>query len=276
MQALRFLVVVAVGLVFASGVDAQKGKPKAWDAFEGGWTLKTKVGTFNTTLDQKELKKIAARIAELKPCYEKHFSTKIKKGWVFTVLKDRPQYLKYRDDVTKGQKYVQGQCFRATKIVAVCDHKTYGWLSTLSHEYAHAYYDCSGPIWLREGIASLVEVAEVKGQGKKKQMTIPVNPPRLRGLRIHQRRKHYQTIKHLLRGAKEPDGYGYSYEHGWSLHYFLYSKNAAAYRSFLNAVRKKPGPDLSADVEKFFQYDLDALDKQWQEFTAKLKATRGV
>jgi len=273
MQALRFLVVVALTIALAPAASAQRGKPKPWDAFEGGWTLKTKIGTFQTTLDQDELKKIAARIAELQPCYEKHFGTKLKKGWVFAVLKDRPQYHKYAAEVTKGRKGVQGQCFRATKIVAVCHHKTYGWLSTLSHEYAHAYYDCRGPIWLREGIASLVEVAEVKGQGKKKRMTIPVNPPRLRGLRLHQRRKHYQTIKHLVRGAKEPDGYGYSYEHGWSLHYFLYSKNEASYRSFLKAVRKKPGPDLSAEVKKFFQYDLDALDKQWREFTTKLKAT---
>jgi hypothetical protein len=117
-----------------------------------------------------------------------------------------------------------------------------------------------------------VEVAEVTGQGKKKKMTIPVNPPRLRGLRLYQRQNHYQTIQHLVRGQKEPDGYGYSYEHGWSLHYFLYNRDKAKYRKFLKAVRKKTGPDLSGEVKKAFGLDVDALDKEWQAFTAKLKA----
>ena len=134
-------------------------------------------------------------------------------------------------------------CFWAKKYVTVCNFKRYGWLTTLSHEYAHAYYDSNGPIWLREGIASLVEVVEVKGEGKGKRrqirMTIPVNPPRLRGLRIHQRGKHYTSIQDLVRGVKEPDGYGYSYEHGWSLHYFLYHRDPTKYRAFLKTVRKK-------------------------------------
>lgn len=274
MQASRVLasVVVLLALVPAASAQKNKGKPKAWDFFEGGWTLVTKAGTFHTTLEKEELSKIAARIAELEPCYEKHFGTSLKKGWTFTVLKTRDQYHKYAADVTKGHKAVQGQCFRDRKIVAVCHHTKYGWLTTLSHEYAHAYYDCNGPIWLREGIASLVEVAEVTGQGRKRKMTIPVNPPRLRGLRIHQRGKHYLGIKHLVRGQKEPDGHGYSYEHGWSLHYFLYTRDPASYRAFLKAVRTKSG-DLSSEVQQFFKVDLDALEHQWREFTNKLKAS---
>ncbi len=129
-----------------------------------------------------------------------------------------------------------------------------------------------------------MEVAEAKGQGKKKKMTIPVNPARLRGLKIYQRGKHYQSIKHLVCGKKEPDGYGYSYEHGWSLHYFLYCKDAARYRAFLKLVRKKRGPDLSAYVAKSFgkkqwmganrSLDLDKLDEEWRAFTAKLKSSK--
>ena len=145
----------------------------------------------------------------------------------------------------------------------------YGWRSTLSHEYAHAYYDSSGPIWLREGIASLVEVAQVKGKGKKLKMTIPVNPPRRRGLAIYQRGKHYTSILHLLAGEKEPDGYGYSYEHGWSLHYFLFDRNPKKYRAFLKAVRSKTGRDLSKEVEKAFGMKIDALDRAWREFVAQ-------
>ena len=103
-------------------------------------------------------------------------------------------------------------------------------------------------------------------------MTIPVNPPRLRGLRIHQRGKHYMSIQNLVRGVKEPDGYGYSYEHGWSLHYFLFNRDAKKYRAFLKTVRKKTGRDISADVKKAFGLDLAELDKLWLEFTAKLRA----
>ena len=103
-------------------------------------------------------------------------------------------------------------------------------------------------------------------------MSIPVNPARLRGLKIYQRGKHYQSIQHLIRGKKEPDGYGYSYEHGWSLHYFLYCRDQAKYRAFLKLVRKKSGPDLSAYVSKSFGLDLDKLDEEWKAFTARLKA----
>ncbi len=263
--------IALAGIALATAAGAQKGKPTSWDAFPGGWTLRSKVGTFHTTLDKEELPKIAARIAELQPFYEKHFGTKLKKGWTFVVLEERAQYQKYATEVTKGRKAVQGQCFRDRKIVTVCHHKRIGWLTTLSHEYGHAYYDCQGPIWLREGIASLVEVAEVQGRGKKKKMTIPVNPARLRGLKIYQRQKHYQSIKHLISGKKEADGYGYSYEHGWSLHYFLFHRDPKKYRAFLSAVRRKTGPDLSAEIKKFFKLDLDTLDKQWREFTAKLE-----
>ncbi|MHC4899170.1 MAG: hypothetical protein ACYTGW_18925, partial [Planctomycetota bacterium] len=136
MRTFRLLAPVVVLVVALAGAASpqKKGKPKKWDAFEGGWTLTTKAGTFHTTLDKKELRKIAARIAELTPLYEKHFGTKLKKGWTFAVLEERPQYHKYAKEVTKGRLGVQGQCFRDRKMVSVCHHKNYGWLTTLSHE----------------------------------------------------------------------------------------------------------------------------------------------
>ena len=273
---LAFVLALSVSTVSAVVAQKRRAKPIKWDAFPAGWTLTTKAGTFQTTLDKKELGKIVARIAELKPAYETHFGTKLKKGWRFVVLADRNEYVEFAKTTTKGRQNVQGQCFRAKRIVTVCNARRYGWLSTLSHEYAHAYYNCNGPIWLREGIASLVEVAEIKTKGKGKRqrvtMTIPVNPPRLRGLRIHQRGKHYMSIQNLVRGVKEPDGYGYSYEHGWSLHYFLFNRDAKKYRAFLKTVRKKTGRDISADVKKAFGLGLAELDKLWLEFTAKLRA----
>lgn len=261
-------------LLVTAAAPAQRRKPstpKPWRDFEGGLTLKTRDGQFFTTLGADALLEMAARIGELRPFYEKHFGSKLKKGWRIVVLKDRPQFTKYQREVTKGRTGVQGQCFAAQKVVTVCDHSRYGWNSTLSHEYAHAYYKCNGPIWLREGIASLVEVAAASGEGRQRKMGIPVNPPRLRGLRLYQSRKHYLSIKHLVRGEKEPDGYGYSYEHGWSLHYFLYKRDPKRYRAFLKAVRTKRKRDLSGDVEKAFRLDIDKLDAEWSAFVKTLK-----
>ncbi|MAG56341.1 MAG: hypothetical protein CMJ83_08635 [Planctomycetes bacterium] len=273
----RALVVLLVVLATPTSTSAQgrkATKPKPWPAFEGGLTVKTRDAAFFTTLAAVELQKMVARIGELRRFYESHFGQKLKKGWRIVVLKDRPQFTKYQREVTKGRAGVQGQCFAEQKVVTVCDHSRYGWNATLSHEYAHAYYKCLGPIWLREGIASLVEVAVGTGQGKQRKLKIPVNPPRLRGLRLYQGRKHYLSIKHLIRGEKEPDGYGYSYEHGWSFHYYLFNKNPKRYRAFLKTVRKRRGKDLSGELEKAFGLDVDGLDAEWTAFTKKLEAPR--
>lgn len=270
------LPLLLVGLTGGLAQAQKKVRVQEWKAYEGGWSLVDKEGTFHTTLDKKELLKIRDRILELRPAYEKHFGTKLKKGWTFVVFADRKDFEDYAAKVTKGRKGVQGQCFRAKKTVTVCNARRYGWLSTLSHEYAHAYYDSQGPIWLREGIASLVEVAEIrtrgKGKRKKIQMTIPVNPPRLRGLRLYQKKGHYLSIQHLVRGEKETDGYGYSYEHGWSLHYFLYHRDPARYEKFLKAVRKKTKRDLSSELKKIYGLDVKKLDQLWQVAIAELKA----
>ena len=268
---MRTTSILLLGLTLGAPLDAQR-RPKIqdWKDVEGGRELKTKTALFQTTLGDEVLKQMAQRIADLQPAYEKHFGTRLKSGWRYVVFKNRKQYEDFAKKVTKGRLQVQGQCFRDQRVVAVLTAARYGWLSTLSHEYAHAYYDCNGAIWLREGIASLVEVAEFEGRGKRRKMLIPVNPPRLRGLRLHQGRGHYLSIEHLVKAEKEPDGYGYSYEHGWSLHYFLYKTDEKAYGAFLAAVRKKPKADMSADLKTFFKLDLDSLDAEWKKFIASL------
>lgn len=269
----RALPVVLALLMCIGTAPAQKGRrpkpPSEWSRFEAG--LQVAVGKSDwmvrTTLGKDELEKAAARIAELQPFYAKHFDTRLPKGWTFTLLADMGQFNSYARETTRGRLAVQGQCLRSRKEVVVCNSKRYGWEATLSHEFAHAYYDCNGPIWLREGVASLVEVAERDG----KEMKIPVNPPRRRGLAVYQKKGHYLSIQHLLRGEKEPDKYGYSYEHGWSLHYFLYCRDAKKYRAFLTAVRTGTKRDLSAQVEKHFGKAPEALDTEWKEFVAGLK-----
>ena len=257
-------------LLLVGSAAAQKpAKPKEWTRFPGGLeiTLAGSDWVVRSTLGEEELKKVAARIAELRPFYEVHFGTKLPQGWSFTVLADMGQYNTYARETTHGVLNVQGQCLRDRKEVALSTSKRYGWESTLSHEFAHAYYDYNGPIWLREGVASLVEVAVLEG----KEMKIPVNQPRRNGLGVYQQKGHYLSIQKLLRGEPEADGYGYSYEHGWSVHWFLYNQDAAKYRAFLTAVKKKNGPDVSADVAKAFGMDLETLDARWKESVAKLK-----
>ena len=257
-------------LVASAGLPAQKlGKTVPWAQFPGGVSAPAAAGDleFRTTLGDEELGKIAARVFELRPFYEAHFGDPLGKGWSVTVLTDIDQYNIYAKEVTKGNQNVQGECLRARKEVVIANSKRYGWLSTLSHEYAHAYYECNGAIWLREGVASLVEVCEFKG-GK---IAIPVNRPRLNGLRQYQEKGHYESISLLLKGENEPGGYGYSYEHGWSVHYFLYTTDAKKYRTFLAEVRKKTGRDISAEVYKAFGMSLNALDTKWKEFVKGLK-----
>ncbi len=268
----RSLGLLSVVLLLASAT-AQKPGGKAetprWDRFAGGIEASVPGGDWvvRTTLAAEQLPKMVARIAELRPFYEAHFGTKLGKGWTFVVLTDMGQYNTYARETSRGRLNVQGQCLREQKSVVVCDSQRYGWNTTLSHEFAHAYYDCNGPIWLREGVASLVEVAEADG----KTMRIPVNGPRRNGLVTYQQKGHYGSIQHLLKGEPEPDGYGYSYEHGWSVHYWLYGLDAAKYRAFLAAVRSKTGRDLSPELEKAFGMDLATMDARWREFVAKLQ-----
>ena len=123
------LVILAL-LTCASTGAAQKSskqaKPVKWEAFAGGWTVKTSFGLFHSTLDKKELIKIADRIAELSPAYEKHFGSKLKKGWTFAVFAERNQFEKYAKETTKGRLAVQGQCFRDQKILTILTAKRYG------------------------------------------------------------------------------------------------------------------------------------------------------
>ena len=261
---MRHTLPIALLLVLAAPSWAQK-KPEVrpWERFEGGIQITTKEGVFCTTLSREELEKIVLRITELHPFYEKHFDHELDKKWTVTVLSDFDEYNAYAKETTKGQRNVQGQCFADRREVVVCDSKRYGWFSTLSHEYAHAFYPSVAPIWVREGAVSLVEVVERIGKGKYE---IPINPPRLRGLGVYQKKGHYLDIIHLLRGEKEADGYGYSYEHGWSLNYFLFETSPKRYKAFILEARDKGVRDLSEIVTRIYGMDVDDLNAKWKTF----------
>lgn len=250
---------------------AERSATTAWEDY-GGWqcTIEGEI-TLRTNISEASLDEMVDRIRNCRAFYASFLEIDPITGWTVSVFAKRDEYNAYSREIGKPEN-VQGICVYARKECLVCDTNARGgYMQVVSHEFLHAHYETTAPMWLGEGISTFFEVSTIEnGRGE-----IQINEARANEAKIYiiDRGHYHEAFARSMRGeSQDGDGYGESYGVSWSIIYFLWQRDADKLKqTFKEMQNARRGTDNSLQMERIWGVTVDELNEAWMEFVKSLK-----